>query len=74
MNHLRRRLIVWYYKNKEPYKSRRLERKLNKFLRNFRYGLMAIGNNIEPMIKAFNDAKVAIGNVGKAFEKQSEKN
>lgn len=68
---LKRKIIVWIYKDIEPYKTRRTQRKINKWMKKFQFGIMAIGNNIEPMIKAFSEAGKAIGDFRKAYSKFS---
>jgi len=42
----------------EQSKTRRAQRKMNRWFKNFQYGLMATANNIEPLIKAFNKADI----------------
>jgi hypothetical protein len=62
---MKRKIIVWYYKDKEPYRSRRMQRKIAKWLNSFSCGLVKVANNLEPMIKSFDDIRKAVGNFGK---------
>lgn len=52
--HLKRKLIVWYYLGKEPYRTTRRNRwwKKNAPIG----GMVGIKNNIEPMIEAMKKA------------------
>jgi hypothetical protein len=58
---LKRKLIVWYYKDKEPYRSKR---EMRKFRRYIPLGMIAIGNNVEAMTKSFYNMTKSLRNLG----------